>query len=91
MLNCKIMSFPFVYLRVRIGGNHKRVSFRKGLLDKVKKKLSRWKGRLMYMSGRVTLMKSALSSMFIFFLSIFKVPKSVNKEMIKIQRQFLWG
>jgi len=26
----------------------------------------------------------------LFFLSIFKVPKFVNKEMIKIQRQILW-
>jgi len=45
----------------------------------------------MSITGTVTMIKSALSSMFLFYLSIFKVPKVVNKEMIKIQRQFLWG
>ena len=91
MLNCEIMSFTFVDLGVPIGGNHKRVSFWKGLLDKLKKKLSRWKGRLMSIARNVTLIKSALSSMFIFILSILKVFKYVNNEMIKNQQQFLWG
>jgi len=91
LLNCKIMSIPFTYLGVPIGGNQYKVSFWNGLLDKVKKKLSRWKGRLMSMAGRVTMIKSTLSSMFLFFLWLFKIPKVVNKEFIKIQQRFLWG
>jgi len=43
------------------------------------------------MVGRVTMIKFALLPMFIFFLSLFKMPKVVNKELIKIQRQVLWG
>jgi len=38
--------------------------------------------------GRVTLIKFALSFMFLFYLSIFMVPKFVNKEMIKIKDSF---
>jgi len=38
----------------------------------------------MSMARRVTMIKSALSSMFLFFLSLFKIPKAVNKELIKI-------
>jgi len=80
------MVIPFVYLSVPIDGNHKRVNFGKGVLDKVREKLSRWRGKSMSMAGRVMLIKSILFSMFLFYLSIFKV---VNKEIIKIQRQFL--
>jgi len=64
ILNYKITSFPLVYLGVPIGGNQNRTSFRKVILDKVKKKLSSSKGRLI---NNVSL------------LFIIKVPKSVNK------------
>jgi len=60
------------------------------LIDKAKKKLARWKCRLISLAARVTLIKSALSSMFLFFLSIFKVPKFVDIEMVKIPPEFLW-
>lgn len=41
--------------------------------------------------GRVCLINSILSSLPLFFLSFFKVPMSVGKAIIDIQRNFLLG
>ena len=37
------------------------------------------------------LIKAVLNSLPMYFLSIFKLPKKVAKEIIKIQRRFLWS
>lgn len=60
-------------------------------MDKVSKKLSAWKRKLLSFAGRLTLVKSVLSNLPIYFLSIFKMPKGVAKALVKIQSNFLWG
>ncbi|GKV46638.1 hypothetical protein SLEP1_g53612 [Rubroshorea leprosula] len=41
--------------------------------------------------GRLTLLNSVLSALPTFFMSLFLMPKSVLDQLIKIQRDFLWG
>ena len=41
--------------------------------------------------GRVTLLKSVLTSIPIYFFSFFRVPKKVKDKLVRIQRSFLWG
>ena len=47
----------------------------------------------MYLSkgGRITLIKSTLSSLPTYFLSLFPIQSSVANRIEKIQRDFLWG
>ena len=45
--------------------------------------LSKW--------GRLTLVKSTLSSLPIYFMSLFIIPHQVSLRLEKIQRGFLWG
>ena len=47
----------------------------------------------MYLSkgGRITLIKSTLSSLPTYFMSLFPIPGSVALQIDKIQRDFLWG
>ena len=52
----------------------------------VRKKLPRWKGKMIFMAGRVTLMKVVISSMLLYLLSLFKIPISISNEFNKIQR-----
>jgi len=52
-LNCRKMRIPFKYLGMTIGRNPRRVSFWDPVIDKIKSTLSRWKGRLLSMAGRV--------------------------------------
>ena len=49
-------------------------------------------GRDLFLSrgGRLPLIESILSSVLIYFLSLFKIPVSVAKEIESLMRDFLW-
>jgi hypothetical protein len=55
------------------------------------KRLGVWNGRNLSIGGRVTLINSVLSSLPLYFFSFFKAPVCVLKELVGIQRKFLWG
>ncbi|KAK2423204.1 hypothetical protein QL285_033672 [Trifolium repens] len=55
------------------------------------KRLGVWNGRNLSIGGRVTLINSVLSSLPLYFFSFFKAPVCVIKELVGIQRKFLWG
>jgi hypothetical protein len=57
----------------------------------MKKRLNNWNGRHLSIGGRVSLINSVLSSLPLYFFSFFKAPVCVLKEMVSIQRNFLWG
>lgn len=60
------------------------------LLKKLKDKLGSWKGKILSLGGRITLINSVLSSLAIFQLSFFKAPCRVIKEIKRLQNIFLW-
>ena len=91
ILNCDTMVSPFIYLGMPVGGSHKRDAFWNGVIEKVQTRLSRWKGRCLTMDGRICLIKSVLSAIPLFFMSLFKLPSGVAGKLIRIQRDFLWG
>jgi hypothetical protein len=43
------------------------------------------------MGGRITLINSVLASMPLYFFSFYKAPNCVIKQLVRIQRNFLWG
>jgi hypothetical protein len=61
------------------------------ILEKMEKCLAGWKRLYLSKGGRLTLIKSTLSSLPTYFLSLFPIPSSVANRMEKIQRNFLWG
>ena len=91
MLNCAQMSIPFKYLGVLVGGNPRKVEFWKEVIDKVKRKLSTWKGKKLTLAGRVCLIKAVFTAIPLYYFSIFRAPVSVCKEITSLQRRFLWG
>ena len=78
-LNCISKKLPFNFLGMPLGANPKRKSTWSPIVDKVRKKLSSWKRKLLSFAGRLTLIKSVLSNLPIYFLSIFKMPKGIVK------------
>jgi len=56
-LNCRYMSIPFKYLGMLVRGNPKRILFWKHIIDKVRNKLFKWKGRVLSFAERVCLIK----------------------------------
>jgi len=72
-------------------GCHKRQTFWVGVVDKLKSRLSRWKGKFLSMAGRICLIKSVLSSIPLFYLYLFKMLSLVANEIVRIQRIFFMG
>ena len=91
MLNYAQMRVPFKYLGLEVGGNPRTVKFWEPVLTKLKARLNGWRGRFLSLAGRISLVKTIISSVPLYYLSIFKAPESIYKNITSIQRRFLWG
>ena len=56
----------------------------------MEKWLAEWKRLYLSKGGRLTLLKSTLSSLPTYFLSLFTIPQAVVGRIERIQRNFLW-
>ncbi|KAK1262461.1 hypothetical protein QJS04_geneDACA018756 [Acorus gramineus] len=61
------------------------------LVERFIKKLGGWQNRSLSSSGKLTLLKSVLSSMPLFFLSIYWIPRTVLQRIEVIRRHFFWN
>ncbi|GKB78336.1 RNA-directed DNA polymerase, eukaryota [Tanacetum coccineum] len=90
-IGCLIMKAPFKYLGILVGDNMSSKKAWDETINKMKKRLSRWKLNTLSVGGRLTLLKSVLGSTPIYNMSIFKVPKSVLNYMESLRRNFFNG
>ncbi|GJS16762.1 hypothetical protein Tco_0411234, partial [Tanacetum coccineum] len=81
----------FNYLGLPIGSNMKYIASWKTLVDRFHMRLSSWKGNLLSIRGRLTLIKSVLGSLGIYYLSIFRAPESVLQDLERIRAKNFWG
>jgi hypothetical protein len=85
-LNCTEGSLPFNYLGLPIGANSRRLSTWEPLLEHVVKRLNLWGNKFICFGGRIVLLNSVSNSIPIFYLSFMRMPVSVWKKLIRIQR-----
>ncbi|XP_071687390.1 uncharacterized protein [Rutidosis leptorrhynchoides] len=88
---CSVGSFPTTYLGIPIGSNMKLVSSWDDLIGKFNNRLASWKARLLSSGGRLTLIKSVLGSVGIYFMSLFVFPVTVINKIEAIIMRFFWG
>ena len=74
-----------------LGTSYKTASIWNPILEKMEKKLAGWKRLYLSKGGRLTLLKSTLSSLPTYYLSLFTIPIAVADRLERIQRKFLWG
>ncbi|KAL4599735.1 hypothetical protein ACB092_11G147700 [Castanea dentata] len=79
------------YLGMPLGSSFKSPLIWNPILEKMEKRLSGWKRLYLSKGGRPMLLKSTLSSLPTYFLSLFTIPKAVATRLESIQRNFLWG
>ena len=84
-------SLPFTYLGLPIGKNMKLTDSWSLMVDKFKSKVSNWKANLLSIGGRLTLIKSVLGSLGIFYFSIFKAPELTLNILERLWARFFWG
>jgi hypothetical protein len=58
--------------------------------ERIEKKLSSWKGKYLSVKGRLVLINSVLTSLTMFMLSFFKVPKGVLEKIDYFLSRFFW-
>ncbi|KAL0004004.1 hypothetical protein SO802_011565 [Lithocarpus litseifolius] len=91
VLDCKIGALPMTYLGMPLGAFYKSSSIWNPILEKFEKHLARWEKVYLSKGGHLTLLKSTLSSIPTYFLSLFTICTRVTNRMEKLQRDFLWG
>jgi len=84
------MEIPFKYLGMKIGGNPRTLAFWKPIIDKIKSRLSTWKGKIISMAGRICLIKFVFNALPLFCFSFFKAPNLVCNIIRRTQAKFLW-
>ncbi|GKB70054.1 RNA-directed DNA polymerase, eukaryota [Tanacetum coccineum] len=90
-IGCSTFSTPFKYLGVIVGDNMSRVSSWDDIIYKVSNRLSKWKLKSLLIGGRLTLLKSVLSYISLYHMSIYKVPIGVLSKLESIRRNFFNG
>lgn len=90
-LSCRLEESSFYFLGIPIGFNPRKEATWNPLFLKVRNRLEGWTNRFLNLGGRITLLKSVLSSICIFMMSFYKMPKKVELKFTSVLRKFLWG
>lgn len=59
------------------------------VVERVETKLSTWKINYLSIEGRVTLIKSVMSNLPVYYFSLFKCPTLIIKRIERLLREFL--
>ena len=89
VLRCRIGKLPS--LGLPLGALFKSSRMWDIVEERFRKRLSLWKRQYLSKGGRLTLIKNTLSSLPIYFMSLFVIPQKMCTRLEKIQRDFLWG
>ena len=73
VLSCKQGTLPMKYLGLPLGAKFKDKTIWNPILEKIEWRLARWKRLYLSKGGRVTLIKSTLSNLPTYFLSLFPI------------------
>ncbi|RVX18473.1 putative ribonuclease H protein [Vitis vinifera] len=90
-LGCKVGGLPSRYLGLPLGAPFKSEVVWDCVEERFRKRLAMWKRQYISNGGRLTLIRSTLSSLPVYFMSLFLLPRKVRMRLEKIQRDFLWG
>ena len=91
ILGCNCASLPMKYLGLPLGAKFKESVIWNPIIEKMERRLVGWKRLYLAKGGKVTLIKSTLSNLPTYFLSLFPIPVGVARRLEKLQRDFLWS
>ncbi|XP_028084329.1 uncharacterized protein LOC114285481 [Camellia sinensis] len=90
ILGCRVASFPVSYLGLPLGASFKATRVWDGVVARVQQRLAGWKRQYLSKGGRLTLIKSVLSNIPTYFMSVHVILVSVAKRIEWLQRDFFW-
>jgi len=90
LFGCNPGSFPLRYLGIPIHYRKLSNSDWLKILEQFEKRLSSWKGKNLSTGGRLMLINSVLSSLPMYMMSFFEIPKGVRKKLDYFHSRFFW-
>ena len=91
ILGCQCASLPLKYLGPPLGAKFKETTIWNPIIERMEHRLAGWKRLYLSKGGKVTLIKSTLSNLPTYFLSVFPILAGVALRLEKLQRDFLWS
>jgi len=91
VFKCPVQRPPITYLRLSLSIGSLKKQLWRPLINKIQKKLARWKGRMLSLGGKITMINAVLTALSTYFLSFFVLPHWVEMEIYSLRRRFLWG
>ena len=90
LFGCRVGSYPFCYLGIPM--HFRKLSNKdwKTIEERIERKFSNWKGKMLSFGGRLVLLNSVLSSLPMFMLSFFEIPRGVLKKIEYFRSRFFW-
>jgi hypothetical protein len=90
LFGCGMGKYPFKYLGIPM--HHKKLNNAdwKVIEEKIEKRLSCWKANMLSYGGRLILINSVLSSLALFMLSFYEVPKGILYKLDFYRSKFFW-
>lgn len=85
----KVGSLPVKYLGVPLISTGLRPKDCKGIIDRVQKRLMDWKNKNLSFAGKLQLIQYVISSIQVYWSSMFILPSSIHKEVEGLMRGFL--
>ena len=86
-LKCTIGKLPFSYQGLPMGGSSSKLATWDPIIKRIEDKMATFD----VMAGRLTLIKASISSLPMYYMSLFPVPKGIIEKINKLQRLFLWS
>jgi hypothetical protein len=88
LFGCQTGYLPFKYLGIPINYRRLRNGEWKPVEDRFESKLGNWIGKLLSYGDRLILINSVLTSLPMFMLSFFEIPKGVRKRLDYYRSRF---
>ena len=90
MLNCTLGAWPMKYLGIPIADYKLRSTAFDNIKQKLVRRLDPWKGKYLSSGGRLVLTNSCLSSLPIFTMGFYLLPKGFHQYMDSVRGNFFW-
>ena len=90
LFGCNAGEYPFRYLGIPMHHRQLLNSEWHKVEERFEKKLSCWKAKYLSYGGRLVLLNSVLSSLPMFMMSFFEIPKGVLKNLDHFRSRFFW-
>ncbi|EOY02236.1 Uncharacterized protein TCM_011923 [Theobroma cacao] len=84
-------TLPVIYLGAPLHKGPKKVTLFDSLITKIRDRISGWENKTLSPGGRITLLRSVLSSLPLYLLQVLKPPVVVIEKIERLFNSFLWG